>query len=170
MGTQVDVGAEQATGAPEIRRGVGAAVGVLAAGVALGTAELLSAVFGPGSSPIVAVGGTAVDATPEWLKSFAIRTFGERDKLVLLIGIGIVLVIAVAIVGAASWRRPRLAIGASVVLGAIGAVAAVTRPANDLSDAIPSIVGAAAGVLTARLLMAAAGMPMGSPAEAPRRR
>ncbi len=167
MGTQVDVGAEQATGAPEIRHGAGAAIGVLAAAMALGAAELLSAVFGPGSSPIVAVGGAAVDATPEWLKSFAIRTFGERDKLVLLIGIGIVLGIAVAIVGAASWRRPRLAIGASVVLGAIGAVAAVTRPANDLSDALPSIAGAAAGVLTSRLLMAAAGKPMDSPADAP---
>ncbi|MGH2641988.1 MAG: hypothetical protein ACRDGO_09855, partial [Actinomycetota bacterium] len=116
MGTQVDVGAEQATGAPEIRGGAGAAIGVLAAGVALGAAELLSAVFGPGSSPVVAVGGAAVDATPEWLKSFAIRTFGEQDKLVLLSGIGIVLGVAVAIVGAASWRRPRLAIGASVAL------------------------------------------------------
>ncbi|HEX6263866.1 MAG TPA: molybdopterin-binding protein, partial [Actinomycetota bacterium] len=100
METQVGVGAEQATS--EIRRGVGATIGVLAAAVALGTAELLSAVFGPGSSPIVAVGGAAVDATPEWLKSFAIRTFGEHDKRVLLIGIGIVLFIGVAIEGAAS--------------------------------------------------------------------
>jgi DMSO/TMAO reductase YedYZ molybdopterin-dependent catalytic subunit len=165
MGTQVDVGAERASS--EIRRGAGATVGVLAAGVALGTAELLSVVFGPGSSPIVAVGGAAVDATPEWLKSFAIRTFGEQDKRVLLIGIGIVLGIAVAIVGAASSRRPRLAIGASVVLGAIGAAAAVTRPANDPNDAVPSIVGAAAGVLTSRLLMAAAGIPTESAPETP---
>lgn len=163
METQVGVGAEQATS--EIRRGVGATIGVLAAAVALGTAELLSAVFGPGSSPIVAVGGAAVDATPEWLKSFAIRTFGEQDKRVLLIGIGIMLGIAVAIVGTASVRRPRLAIGASVALGAIGAAAAFTRPANDLSDAVPTIAGAAAGVLTFRLLMSAAGVPTGSPAE-----
>ncbi len=161
----MSVGAEQASS--EVRRGTGATVGVLAAGVALGTAELLSAVFGPASSPIVAVGGAAVDATPEWLKSFAIRTFGEQDKRVLLIGIGIVLGIAVAIVGAASWRRPRLAIGASVVLGAIGAAAAVTRPANDLSDAVPSIAGAAAGALASRLLLAAAGIPMESPVETP---
>jgi DMSO/TMAO reductase YedYZ molybdopterin-dependent catalytic subunit len=163
METRGDVRAEQA--APEIRRGVGATIGVLAAGVALGTAELLSAVFGPGSSPIVAVGGAAVDATPEWLKSIAIRTFGEQDKLVLLIGIGVVLGVAAAIVGAASVRRPSLAVGASVVLGAIGAAAALTRPANDLADAVPSIAGAAAGVLTSRLLMAAAGVPTGGAAE-----
>ena len=160
MGTLEDVsGRAEAGDTPGPRWAAGAVVGVLAAGVALGVAELLAAVFGPGSSPIVAVGGAVVDASPEWLKSFAIRTFGEEDKLALLIGIGVVLTIAVAIVGAAAWRRPRLGIAACVVLGAIGAAAAVTRPANDLIDAIPSIVGAAVGVLTYRMLREAAGLP-----------
>ncbi len=134
------------------RRIAFATMGVLAAAVALGTAELLAALFGAGSSPIVAVGGAAVDASPEWLKSFAIRTFGERDKVALLIGIGVVLIVVVAVVGAASSRRPRLGIVVPVVLGAIGVAAAVTRPANDLADAIPSIGGALAGVLTFRWL------------------
>jgi DMSO/TMAO reductase YedYZ molybdopterin-dependent catalytic subunit len=156
----VDVGEERAvTRASDGRRAAGATIGVLAAGVALGTAELLAAAFGPGSSPIVAVGGAAVDATPEWLKSFAIRTFGEQDKLVLLIGIGVVVAVAAALLGAASARRPRLGIAASVVFGAIGAAAALTRPANDLTDAVPSVVGAVAGVLAYRLLRDAAGMP-----------
>lgn len=141
------------------RRAAGAVVGVLAAGVALGVAELLAAAFGPGSSPIVAVGGAAIDASPEWLKSFAIRTFGSQDKRALLIGIGLVLVLVVSIVGAASARRPRLGVLASVALGAIGAAAAVARPANDLSDAIPSIAGAAAGVVALRWLRNAAGLP-----------
>jgi len=144
------------TSAP--RRAAGAVVGVLAAGVALGTAELLAALVGPGSSPIIAVGGAAVDASPEWLKSFAIRTFGQHDKLALLVGIGVVLAIAVAVVGAASWRRPRLGIGASVVLGVIGAAAAVTRPANGAVDAVPSIAGAAAGVVAYGVLRRAAGL------------
>jgi DMSO/TMAO reductase YedYZ molybdopterin-dependent catalytic subunit len=141
------------------RRAVGAAVGVLAAGVALGIAELLAAVFGPGSSPIVAVGGAAVDASPEWLKSFAIRTFGSHDKVALLIGIAVVLVLVVSILGAASVRRPRLGVVGSVVLGAIGAAAAVARPANDLSDAIPSVAGAAAGIVAFRWLRDAADLP-----------
>ncbi len=141
------------------RRATGAAVGVLAAAVALGVAELFAAVLGPGSSPIVAVGGAAVDASPEWLKSFAIRTFGSQDKMVLLIGIGVVLVLVVAILGAASVRRPRLGVVGSVVLGAVGAAAAVSRPANDLADAIPSIAGAAAGVVAFRWLRNAAGLP-----------
>jgi DMSO/TMAO reductase YedYZ molybdopterin-dependent catalytic subunit len=159
MSTPRDVRDEPMTRATVAGRGAAATIGVLAAGVALGTAELLAAVFGPGSSPIVAVGGAAVDASPEWLKSFAIRTFGQWDKLVLLIGIGVVLTVVAGTLGAASRRRPRLGIVASVALGAIGAAAAVTRPTNGLSDAIPSLAGAAAGVLAYRVLGGAAGMP-----------
>jgi DMSO/TMAO reductase YedYZ molybdopterin-dependent catalytic subunit len=167
MATQGDVAGEQAVAmTPDARRAAGATIGVLTAGVALGTAELLAAVFGPGSSPILAVGGAAVDASPEWLKSFAIRTFGEQDKLALLLGIGVVLIIVVSLLGAASRRRPRLGIVGSLVLGVIGAAAAVTRPANDLADAIPSIAGAVVGVVTYRLLREAAGLPEGSTTEA----
>jgi len=163
----MDVVEEQPeTRTPDARRSTGAAIGVLAAGVALGTAELLAALFGPGSSPIVAVGGAAVDASPEWLKSFAIRTFGEQDKVALLIGIGVVLTIVVAVLGAASVRRPRLWIVGSVALGAIGAAAAATRPANDLADAIPSIAGAVAGVVTIRWLRHVSGLTDATPSDA----
>jgi DMSO/TMAO reductase YedYZ molybdopterin-dependent catalytic subunit len=135
------------------RRGVaGAIVGVLSGAAALGAAELLAAFFSPTSSPIVAVANAIVAASPQWLTSFAIRTFGSSDKAALLIGIAVVLTSLAAVVGAASVRRPRLAIGGLVVLGAIGAAAAVTRPGNDLLDAIPSIVGAAVGVLAYRWL------------------
>jgi DMSO/TMAO reductase YedYZ molybdopterin-dependent catalytic subunit len=162
-GVQVDVaGKEAVTRVSGVGRVTGATIGVLTAAVALGTAELLAALFGPGSSPIVAVGGAAVDASPEWLKSFAIRTFGEHDKLALLIGIGVVLVAVVSVLGAASGRRPRLGIVGIVVLGAIGATAAVSRPSNDLADAIPSIAGAVVGVLAYRRLREAAGLTMGT--------
>ena len=50
-----------------------------------------------------------------------------------------------------------------MILGAIGAAAAVGRPANDLADAIPSIAGAAAGVVAFGWLRAAAGVPAGAP-------
>ena len=165
MGTPVEVGEKQAVAkAPDARRAAGATIGVLTACVALGTAELLAGLIGPGSSPIVAVGGAAVDASPEWLKSFAIRTFGEQDKLALLIGIGVVLTLVVSLLGAASGRRPRLGIAGSLVLGAIGAAAAATRPANDLSDAIPSLAGTFVGVVAYRRLREAAGLPGGASA------
>ena len=134
------------------RLNAGAIVGILAGAAALGTAELLAAFSGPGSSPIVAVANAVVAASPGWLTSFAIRTFGARDKEALLIGIGIVLAGLAALLGAASVRRPRLATAGFVALGAIGAAAAVTRPSNDLADAIPSIAGAAVGLLAYRWL------------------
>src|SRR5262245_19484066 len=144
-------------------RGRGAAVGALTAAVALGTAELVAGLVGPASSPIVAVGSTMIDASPEWLKSFAIRTFGSNDKLALVIGIGVFLLLAAVVLGVASVRRPRLAIGGLVVLGAIGAAAAVSRPEGDLVDALPSILGAGVGIVAYRWLRLAAGLPEASP-------
>ncbi|HYJ77758.1 MAG TPA: molybdopterin-binding oxidoreductase, partial [Actinomycetes bacterium] len=66
------------------RTALGAAAGLAAALVALGTAELFAALVRPQASPVVAVGGSVIDATPVWLKDFAIRTFGTNDKPVLI--------------------------------------------------------------------------------------
>jgi hypothetical protein len=51
--------------------------------VAIGVAQLVAGIVNPQASPILVVGQSAIDATPEWLKAFAIRAFGERDKTVL---------------------------------------------------------------------------------------
>jgi DMSO/TMAO reductase YedYZ molybdopterin-dependent catalytic subunit len=121
-------------------------IGLLAAGLALGAAELVAAAFGPGSSPLISVGGAAIDATPEWLKSFAIRTFGEADKLVLLLGMGAIIATAALALGAASADRRAIGVAGLVTFGVFGVGAAVTRPANGLADAVPTIVGVIAGV------------------------
>ena len=62
---------------------------------------------GTGTSPVLAVGAAAVDASPEGLKRFAIDTFGTDDKTALLLGIGIVLAIGAVVLGIVSLRRPR---------------------------------------------------------------
>jgi DMSO/TMAO reductase YedYZ molybdopterin-dependent catalytic subunit len=149
---------------------VGALIGLLSGVAAIGIGQLAAGIVGGASSPMIAVGGAAIDATPEWLKSFAIRTFGSDDKAALLTGIGIVLAIAAVLLGIASVRRPRVGIVGLVVLGGIGALAAVTRPANEPSDAIPAIVGTIAGIATFLLLRRAAGLvppPAGAPEPAP---
>ncbi len=61
--------------------------GLLAAAVALGVAELVAGLTGPLSSPVVAVGGVAIDLTPVPVKDFAIAHFGSNDKFVLETGI-----------------------------------------------------------------------------------
>ena len=125
----------------------GALMGVATAAVALGVAHLIAGLIGREASPVIAVGSAAIDRTPEWLKSFAIRTFGSSDKAVLLAGIGIVVMIASVLLGIASVRRRGVGVIGVVVLGAVGVVAALTRPTASAVDALPSIVGASAGVI-----------------------
>jgi DMSO/TMAO reductase YedYZ molybdopterin-dependent catalytic subunit len=144
---------------PVARWPVGAAIGVLAGAVAIGTATLAAGLIGTGTAPVLAVGGAAVDASPEWLKRFAIDTFGTDDKTALLLGIGIVLTVAAIVLGIMSLRRPRAAVAGLVGLGAIGAIAAVTRPANGPLAAVPSIAGAAAGLWAYVWLRGRAGLP-----------
>ncbi len=138
---------------------VGATIGVLSGAVAVGVAQLAAGTVGGSASPIIAVGSTAIDATPEWLKNFAIRTFGSNDKLALLTGINVTLIIVAAALGVIALRRPRVGALGLVIFGAIGALAAVTRPANGPTDAIPSIVGVGAGLVAYVLLRRSAGLP-----------
>jgi DMSO/TMAO reductase YedYZ molybdopterin-dependent catalytic subunit len=137
---------------------VGAAVGVLSALSALGAAQLAAGLVGGASSPVLAVGAAAIDATPAWLKDFAIRTFGTGDKVALLVGIGVVLTLGAIVIGVLSARRPRAGVIGVVVFGAIGVAAALTRPASGPVTAIPSIVGTMAGLFVYRRLMVAAGI------------
>ena len=59
---------------------VGGLIGLLSGAAAIGVSELTAGFIGGASSPIIAVGSAAIDATPEWLKSFAIREFGSHDS------------------------------------------------------------------------------------------
>src|SRR5207253_8992342 len=126
--------------APERGTLAGAAIGLLSAVLALGVAHLTAGIVGGGSSsPLIAVGSAAIDAAPESVKSFAIRTFGVHDKAALLIGIATILGIVAIVLGALSVRRPAIGIAGLLAFGALGAVAAVARPANGLTAAIPSV-------------------------------
>ena len=82
----------------------GALIGLLAAAVALGVAELVAAITGPQGSPVVAVGGTAIDLTPIPVKDFAIVHFGSHDKLVLITGILVLLAAFAAVIGIVARR------------------------------------------------------------------
>ena len=147
--------AELPTPRPDRGRGrLGALAGLLAAAVALGVAELVAALVGPASSPVVAVGDVVITLTPEPVKAFAIRTFGQSDKLALVVGTLVLLAVYALLIGFLSLRRRGLGTAGILLFGAIGAVAAATRPAGGLLDAIPSVVGAIAGVLALRALTA----------------
>ena len=120
-------------------------VGLICGAVAIGVAQLAAGLIDPGASPIVAVGSAAIDATPEWLKSFAIRTFGSNDKTALLAGIGVVLAIVASLIGVAAVRRPVWGYVGLAAFGLVGVIAAATRPEAAPKDVLPSVLGAAAG-------------------------
>jgi len=146
---------------PSLRRerwrtlGVGALIGLVAAGVAIGTAELVAGIVNPAASPILTVGQSAIDATPEWLKSLAIRTFGEKDKTVLLGGIGATLLLAAVVLGIACLRRLWVGVAGLLAFGTIGVASALTRPISQSSDALPASAATVAGVIALLLLRGA---------------
>lgn len=127
--------------------------GVLAAGVALGVAELAAAAVGPRSSPVVAVGAAVIDLTPRPVKDLAIRTFAEDDKTALLVGTLLLLTVFAMAVGVAAARRLRVGLAGVAALGAVAAAAALTRPGATALLALPSLIGAAAGSLALQALV-----------------
>jgi DMSO/TMAO reductase YedYZ molybdopterin-dependent catalytic subunit len=146
------------------RRLRGAAVGLLTAASALAVAEVLASFIDDQASPLVAVGNAAIDATPEWLKSFAIRTFGSNDKRALMIGMLAVIAVLAVVLGIASMRRPRVGLYGLMVLGVVGAIAAFNRPTGSVLSVIPSIGGAFAASYVLRWLLRAA-QPQAAPSD-----
>ena len=130
-----------------------AATGLLSAATAIAVGHLVAVVMAPAASPLLAVGSTLIDLTPEWLKSFAIRTFGNDDKVALLGGIVAVLALIAVAVGLLTLRWQRPAIAAIGALGLVGAMAALLRPAATLLYAVPAAVGVLAGVVVLLILV-----------------
>ncbi|WP_245641801.1 molybdopterin-dependent oxidoreductase [Nonomuraea candida] len=149
----------------EIPAWAGALAGLVSGGLALGIAQLAAGLVGPGAFPVVAVGDATVDLTPAPVKDFAIRTFGENDKAVLVGGVLVVLAAVAALIGV--WSRRRLSHGFAglTAFGAIGVLAVLTRPDAALPDALPTVAGVAvAAWALSWLVRRAAGAPV--PAEA----
>ncbi len=127
-------------------RALAALAGLVAGVFTLAVAEVLAAVVSPSSAPVLAVGSAFIDLTPRPLKDFAIETFGTADKLVLLLSMAVVIALLAAAAGVLALRNRwigRVLVG---LLGAVAVVAAITRAGAGPLDALPSALGAAAGI------------------------
>ncbi|MFV1999732.1 MAG: hypothetical protein ACC654_05130, partial [Acidimicrobiia bacterium] len=80
--------------------------GVAGVGVALGATELFAGISDGVPSAISSIGTYVVDASPPWLKTFAISAFGTSDKAVLAVTIFVVALIIGWFLGKASVDRP----------------------------------------------------------------
>jgi DMSO/TMAO reductase YedYZ molybdopterin-dependent catalytic subunit len=149
-------------------RALGLATGLITAFVALGVAQLVAGITGPQGSPVVAVGGAAIDATPPPVKNFAISAFGSNDKRALVAGILVVLAVFAALIGVAAMRRLGYGLAGLGVFTLIGLAAAATRPESSPIDAVPVLIGAAAGAFAmTRLVRAAVTTRPAAPASLP---
>ena len=127
--------------------------GLVTALVVLGVAELVSVLFSPASSPLVAVGAAFIDITPAWLKDLAIGLFATADKAVLVIAMVVVTAAIAAGIGVlARWRLvAALALCAVIAVGLC--VVVLSRADTDGTDLLPTVLGAVIGLATLRWLV-----------------
>ncbi|MFC7246818.1 molybdopterin-dependent oxidoreductase [Catellatospora aurea] len=123
--------------------------GLLAAAGGIAAGELVASLLRPESSPLVAIGGTVIDATPTPVKEYAVATFGTYDKPLLIGTILVVLALLAAAVGVLAVHHRTAALLAIGALGLVGATAALTRPTARPLDALPALL---AGAVSAGLL------------------
>ncbi|MFD7653019.1 molybdopterin-dependent oxidoreductase [Actinosynnema sp. NPDC059797] len=135
-------------------RWTAALTGLLGVAAALAAGHLVAALVGPPASPFLAVGNTAIDLTPPWLKDFAVRTFGTYDKLVLLVGMAVVLAVAAVVAGLLSRRSATPGTVLAVVLGLLGVAAVLHRPDVGLLGVLAPVASLVVGVAVFRWLHA----------------
>jgi DMSO/TMAO reductase YedYZ molybdopterin-dependent catalytic subunit len=136
-----------------------ALIGLVAGAVAIGVSLPAAALVKTSAFPVVAVGDAAVDLAPAWLKEWAIRTFGENDKTVLLTGVLVVLAAVAAATGILAVRGLRYGLACLAAFGAVGLLAVLTRPDADPGDAVPALLGVAAGMFALSRLLRRALVP-----------
>jgi DMSO/TMAO reductase YedYZ molybdopterin-dependent catalytic subunit len=141
---------------------LGAVIGLLCAGTAVGVGELVAAFVRPEASPIIAVGNRFVILTPEVIRRWAIREFGSNDKSVLLSGIYVAIAVLAVGLGVLALRKLWFGLAGLAFFGAVGVYSALTAHASRTTDAVPTIVATGAAMVMLQLLNESA---IGSPSK-----
>ena len=126
--------------------------GLAAAAVALGVSALVAVPFGSSADARTAVGSSVIDLTPGPVKEWAIQTFGTADKLFLSAMVLIVIGTVAAVAG--QWERSRVPVGsiAIAVAAVAGSAAVLSRSGASVFDVVPTLIGAACGIVVLRFL------------------
>jgi DMSO/TMAO reductase YedYZ molybdopterin-dependent catalytic subunit len=119
----------------------------------LATAEVASLFLGGIGNPILAVGSAIVDLVPPGFKTLVIELFDTADKLVLFICLGLVVLVFAVVAGIVQSRKGRWGEAVIALVAVIAIAAAVTRSGATPVHAIPTLAGAALGILTLRALI-----------------
>lgn len=127
--------------------------GLIAAAAFLAATELVALLVARQATPVLAVGSFIVDVVPQPLKEFAIATFGEYDKIVLLGSIGLAVAVAAALAGVLQYVRAPLGVALFVLAGALATVTTVTRAGATAISALPTLIGMVVGSIMLMLLI-----------------
>ena len=146
------------------RAPLGALVGLITAGVAVGVGEAVAAFVRPAAAPVIAVGNRLITLTPSQVERSATQTVGTNDKPLLLLGIYVLLAGFGALIGWLAVRRLVFGLVGVAVLAAFGCYCALTANGSRGSDVVPTLVGAAAsaGVLVGLVRLLRPAEPMQS--------
>ncbi len=153
------------------RPGVGVAAlgGLVSIGLGLALAELLAvlggrlSLTGAAASPLTSLGQSVIGLTPEWLKQFAISTFGQNDKVALTVGMGVTVAIAAAVIGIVARWRLTVAVVVAAALLVVAGIAILTRTGSGPVDLLPLVIGGVVGVALLVTLFRRAGDSMAAP-------
>jgi DMSO/TMAO reductase YedYZ molybdopterin-dependent catalytic subunit len=126
--------------------------GVAAASVSLGVASLVGIPFGARADARAAVASVAVDLTPGAVKEWAIQALGSLDKLFVAVVVLVAIATIAAIAGTLETRGLPLGSVAIAAAGVLGSAAVLSRQGATALDTIPTVAGAACGVVALRLL------------------
>jgi DMSO/TMAO reductase YedYZ molybdopterin-dependent catalytic subunit len=120
----------------------GTIAGLVSLAAGLGVAQLVSGLWRDGKSPVVAMGEWTIDHVPRGVKDWAISTFATNDKLALIIGTLIVLVLLSMWLGRLAQHRLRAALVGVGLIGLIGALASLDHVNASAASVLPSLIGA----------------------------
>lgn len=141
-----DAGADPARARPPVW--AGPVVGIVAMAAGMVTAELIAAVRGGASSPVVEVGNRVVDLVPKPLRDWAISTFGTSDKAVLLFGVFVLLAGLSALAGhwmLAGRRSAAIALVGGIVV--VGALSPLGRGGAGFGSVFTTLLGGLISIL-----------------------
>lgn len=150
----------------------GALAGLLGAGMAVAIGELFAGLFAFFASPFLTVAQKFIALTPQGLKEFAVSTFGENDKIVLLLGAGAFVVIFGLVLGILARKRPIIGYAGIAFFGAVALWASITTTPGFIGG-LPLFVAVPVGIATMALLLQSASQSVelvGSDSEGANRR
>lgn len=151
-------------------RALAALAGLVSAVTGLGLAALVAGLVG-GDNPAIALGSRVIDLTPGFLKDWAVRELGTKDKPVLLASIFVAMAVLAGLAGLLTLRSRTIGLGFAAALNLVALAAAVVTTSGDLrlsaATLLPGLVSLVVGVTvlavftSARVVGAEAARPAG---------